>query len=332
MKIRVSGCESCGAPLPVSEGQFVTECHYCKNKYFIPQELPPAVVLKPTISKEKARNIVLKELRDPDISKHFLQHSFYERGVLYYIPFFEVRGIRSGFTSPTPTEPQEYNYLAYEYMEKTNNLNHLDLEFFQPEAVADALISAEHIPFNPVEMRKTGMVLPSQDINLLMRNKNSNAFESVEHYLRIIYYPMWEISYSFRGIIFKSYVSGVDGKPIQIHGLRSHKKKLWIAMSGLLALAVIMGRGINAGLVGLLLAAIIGLPAAAILLPYFWELFAFQEIVEIRGDMKEYQTINYTENALEKYCRKFLDGFINFLGSSSKSDNDDDIFGIKYEG
>lgn len=330
MRIRVTGCETCGAPLPVSEGQFVTECHYCKNKYFIPQELPPAVVLKPIISKENARNIVLKELRDPDISEYFLKHSFYERGKLYYIPFFEVRGIRSGFTTPSPIEPPEYNYLAYEYMEKTNNLNDLDLEFFQPETVADALISAEHIPFNPVEMRKSGVVLPSQDIHMLMRNKSSNALESVEHYLRIIYYPMWEISYSFRGIIFKSYVSGVDGKPIQIHGLRNQKKKLWISMSGLLALAVIIGRGINAGLGGLLITAIIGLPAAALLLPYFWELFAFQEIVDKRGEMKEYQTINYTENALEKYCRKFLDSFIALFGSSK--DNKDDIFGIKFEG
>lgn len=326
MNIKVSGCESCGAPLPVGEGQFVTECRYCKSKYYIPQEQPPAVVLKPKTSKESARNIVLKELRDPDMSEYFLKHSFYERGVLYYIPYFEERGIRSGFTSPSPLDPQEYTYLAYEYLEKTNDLTELDLKFFQPEAVADALISAEKIPFNPVEMRKTGIVLPPRNLSFLMHNKNPNALESVEHYLRIIYFPMWEISYSFKGIIFKSYVSGVDGKPIKIQGLRNHKKKLWISMSGLLALAVIMGRGINAGLGGLIITALIGLPAAAILFPYFWELFAFQEIVEKHGEVKEYQAINYTENALEKYGRKFIDGLISLLGIAVKEQNREDVY------
>ena len=82
MKINISGCESCGAPLPISEGQFVIECHYCKKKYYVPQDLPPAVVLKPKTSKENARNIVLKELRDPEISQYFLQNSFYEKGIL----------------------------------------------------------------------------------------------------------------------------------------------------------------------------------------------------------------------------------------------------------
>lgn len=318
MKINVSSCDSCGAPLPVSESQFVTECRYCKNKYYIPQDFPPAVVLKPLASKESARNIVLKELQDPEISVHFLKNSFYERGVLYYIPFFEVRGIRSGFTSPSPTESPEYNYLAYEYLEKANDLTDLDLEFFQSETVETAVISAEQVPFNPVEMRQTGIVLPPREIISLMRNKNPYALESIEHYHRLIYFPVWEISYSFRGIIFKSYVSGVDGKPIKIQGLRSHKRKLWISMSGLLALAVILGRGINAGSGGLLLMAIIGLPATAILLPYFWELFAFQEIVEIRGEVKEYQTINYTENALLKFGHKMVERFLDMLGSGGE--------------
>ncbi|MCU0290190.1 MAG: hypothetical protein MUF15_27870, partial [Acidobacteria bacterium] len=295
----------------------------CKKKYYIPQEFPPAIVVKPKTNKETARNIVLKELRDRDISKYFLKHSFYEKGMLYYIPNFEVRGIRSGFTSPSSTEPPEYTYLAYEYLEKTNDLNELDLKFFQPETVADALISAEQVPFNPVEMRKSGFVLPSSNINLLMRNQNPHALESVEHYFRLVYFPIWEISYSFKGIIFKSYVSGVDGKPIKIQGLRSHKRKLWMAMSGLLALAVIMGRGINAGLGGLIITSIIGLPAAAILFPYFWELFAFQEIVEKRGEIKEYQTINYTENALEKYGQKFIDGLIRLMGIVVKEKDQD---------
>lgn len=323
MKVNVSGCRDCGAPLPVMEGQNVTECRYCGIKSYIPRDLPPAVVLKPRVDRQKAKDSVLKELRHDEISPSFLSRSFFERAVLYYIPFFELRGIRAGFTSSLPSKPPEYSYTAYAYIDKANDLSDLSLEPFDPTTVEDAIIGAEHLPFDPVEMRKKGVVLPPRNLAVLMQNQNPHARESVESHRRLVYFPVWEVGYTFRGIIFKSYVSAVDGRPLKIQGLRNHKKKLRISLFGMLALAILLGRGINSGGGPLIITAIIVLPLSAILFPYFWELFAFQEMVEIQGDTIDLKTINYTENSFEKFSRKLVDGFLNlFGGSGGNADND----------
>ncbi len=314
MKVNVSGCRNCGAPLPVMEGQFVTQCTYCGNKSYVHRDLPPAIVLKPRVDKQKARDIVLKELRHDEVSPSFLSRSFFEGAVLYYIPFFELRGIRAGFTSSSPSKPPEYSYSAYNFIEKANDLSDLSLEPFDSTTVENAVISAEQIPFNPVEMRKKGVVIPPRDLVSLLKNQDPHARESVESHRRLVYFPVWEIGYTFRGIIFKSYVSAVDGRPLKTQALRSHKKKLRISLFGMLSMAILLGRGINSGGGGLVMAAIFVLPLSTILFPYLWELFAFQEMVEKQGDTIDLKTINYTENSFEKFSRKMMDGVLNLFG------------------
>jgi len=320
MKIEVSCCNYCGAPLPLVENQFVTECRYCNNKYYVHQDIPPAVILKPKIDKNSARESVLKELKDKEIAANFFRNALFERTSLYFIPFFELRGIKAGLASSLPNRPQEYNYIAYDSLEIANDLNDLSLDFFESTIVEDAILEAEQMPFNPVEMRKMGVVIPPKKIPALVKNEKPQAREAVENYNRLFYFPVWEISYSFRGIVFKSYTSAIDGRPLKIQALRSHKKKLKISMFGLLSLAVIFGRGINSGGGSLIIMAALGLPFSAILFPYFWETFAFQEIVEKRGEMVDYQTINYTENSFIKFSRRLVDGLTNML--EVKSDNE----------
>jgi hypothetical protein len=323
MKVEVSGCNYCGAPLPLVENQFVTECRYCSNKYYVHQDLPPAVILKPQIDKHSARDTVLKELKDKEIAANFIRNSLFERAVLYFIPFFELRGIKAGFSPPAPDKPKEYNYLAYDYLEKASDLADLSLDFFESRIVEDAILTAEQMPFNPVEMRKMGVVIPPGNLMALIKSENPHAREAVENYHRLIYFPVWEISYSFQGIVFKSYTSAVDGQPMKIQALRNHKKKLKMALFGLLALAIFLGRGIHVGGGPLIVTAIFGLPVAAILFPYFWELFAFQEIVEKRGEMVNYQTINYTENSFIKFSRKLVEVFTKRRGTGTDTGKGD---------
>ncbi|MCP4156118.1 MAG: hypothetical protein GY757_50830, partial [bacterium] len=156
-----------------------------------------------------------------------------------------------------------------------------------------------------------------QGVELFKKNENPNALESVENYYRIVYFPVWEVGYSYKGILFKSHVSAVDGKIIKIQGLRCHKKKMLKAMGGLLALGILLGRGINGGAAPLFIALLIGLPAAIILTPYFWELFAFQEIAEKRGEGEFlFKAINYTENSFIQFSRKIMSTFENLVGEA----------------
>jgi hypothetical protein len=306
------------------ESQFVTECRYCGSKFYVHQDIPPAVVLKPQIDKTKARNLVLNELRDKEVAVGFLKSSFYEGAELYYIPFFEVRGIKTGYSSSEPGQPQEYNYVAYDYVEKANDLSDLALDYFDYAIVEDAITSAEQAPFSPVEMRKTGVVIPPQHIHSLVKKEEPQSREVVENYHRLVYFPVWEVSYTYKGILFKSYVSAIDGRSLKIQGLRSHKKKLKLSMLGLLCLAVIFGRGMNAGGGALMLMALLSIPIAAVLFPYLWELFAFQEIVEKRGGLVLYETINYTENMFIKFSRKTVEGFTKLMGVHDEEEYEDE--------
>lgn len=308
----------------MAESQFVTQCRYCKSKYYVHQDTPPAVVLKPQIDAKTAKDIVLKELRDKEIDAHFLANSFFEHAVLYFIPFYELRGIKAGFAASETSQQPEYNYIAFESLDKADNLEDLTLGFFDHSMVEDALVSAEQQPFNPVEMRKQGVIIPPTEIHNLERTRDPKAREAVESYARIIYFPIWEISYTYKGILFKSYASAVDGRPLKIQGLRCHKRKLGMSLGGLLSLAVLLGRGINTGGAGLILAAVFALPVSALLIPYFWELFAFQEIVEKRGELISYETINYTENAFVQFSHKVVDGFLSLLGVLHDEDDESD--------
>jgi hypothetical protein len=307
MKIRVSGCKFCGGPLTVVEHQFLTNCHYCDSKFYVKQDLPPAVVLRPDIKKEDAKNIVLKELKHKEIASNFLKNSYFERAVLLYLPFFEARGIKAGYIPSSSISREDYTYLAYDYLEIANDLNDQAIDSSDFDFAEELILNSQHLPFNPVEMRTKGVVLPAQNIQMHITNTNPQALEAVESHNRLIYIPIWEISYSYQGILFKSYLSATDGRVIKIQGLRSHFSKLFFALTGLLALAIILGRGIYLGGMTLIFAAIFGLPVMAILFPFFWEQYAFQEIVEKKGNTFQYKTINFTENSMVKLSRQFVD-------------------------
>jgi hypothetical protein len=107
-------------------------------------------------------------------------------------------------------------------------------------------------------------------------------------------------------MVFKSYVSAYDGIPLKIQALRNHRKKSGLSLFGLLSLAVLLGRAINSGGGALMFSAIFVLPVSAILFPYFWELFAFQEIVEIQGETVSFKEINYPENSFNNSFKRLF--------------------------
>ncbi len=317
MNTHVFSCMSCGAPLPVVDGQWVTLCRYCNHKHYIPREQPPALVLKPAVDGAEARNTVLEGLKHQDVSKSFPVSSTFERAVLYFIPFFEARGIKAGVNPAADGKGTEFAYLSYEYMEKASDLRDLGELLFDFSIVEEAVLSGEHQPFDPVAMRKQGMVIPPQNLAVLCREDQERGREELETFHRVIYFPVWEIGYNYQGVLFKSYVSAVDGRPLKIQALRCHKKKLRFAFFGLWCLAIMLGRAINAGTGGILMVVLLVLPLSIPLLPFFWERFAFQEMVEIYGDTAHFKTINYTENSFLKFSRKLVEGVTGMSGKQS---------------
>ena len=70
-----------------------------------------------------------------------------------------------------------------------------------------------------------------------------------------------------------------------------------------------------------LFGALLTLLISSLLIPYFWELFAFREIVSIRREGVESRLINYSENNLMKFLRSVLEK-VEILFAVNKSDDD----------
>lgn len=331
MKIEVFSCSECGGPLKVAESQFVTNCNYCGVLYYIKQKIPPAVTIKNSITVSDAKRIVLRKLKDDVIAKEFLHNSFFEKGTLLFIPFIEVRGIKSKEAALYNSNKVEFNYQAFDYIERGSDLNDLDVDFINSSLVEESLLNAEQTNFNLVEMRKTGVVLALKTQSFLKTKENELTANVIEKHFRIIYIPVWEINYSYKGIIFKSYISGIDGAPIKIQALKNHRKKIFYSILGLFSLGIIFSRGlklllfstvatkmgIRGGGLFLLVLAVGGIVAFFLfflLFPFLWETFAFREIVSIRKEGIDSRLVNYTENSFTKFGRKIVESITSALG------------------
>ncbi|MEN8153899.1 MAG: hypothetical protein ABFR75_07730 [Acidobacteriota bacterium] len=331
MKVEVFSCSECGGPLKVAVSQFVVSCNYCGVLYHVKQKIPPAVSIKSSITLSDAKRIVLKELKDDIIAREFLHNSFFEKGTLFFIPFIEVRGIKSKETPLHNSNIVEFNYQAFDYIERGSDLNDLDIDFIESSLVEESLLNAEQKEFNLVEMRKSGVVLSMKNYTFFTNRERDAAESVIEKHYRIIYIPVWEINYSYKGIIFKSYVSAINGDPIKIQALKNHKKKLFYSILGLFSLGIIFSRGLklllfsstaaNLGIRGggMFLLVLAGSGIAALFLffllfPFLWETFAFREIVSKRRDGVKSSSINYTENSFTKFGNRIVKRITSALG------------------
>lgn len=331
MKVEVFSCSECGGPLKVAESQFVTNCNYCGVLYYVKQKIPPAVAIKNSITAGDAKRIVLRKLKDDVIAKEFLHNSFFEKSTLFFIPFIEVRGIKSKEVALYNSDKVEFSYQAFDYIERGSDLNDIDIDFIDSSLVEESLLNAEQTNFNLVEMRKTGVVLALKNHSFFKNKENDLTANIIEKHYRIIYIPVWEINYSYKGIVFKSYISGIDGAPIKIQALKDHRKKVFYSILGLFSLGIIFSRGlklllfskaaasmgIRGGSLFLLVLAgggIISLFIFFLLFPFLWETFAFREIVSIRKEGMESRSINYTENSLTKFGERIVRAVTSALG------------------
>lgn len=337
MNVKVISCMECGAPLRVVEGQFLSSCKFCNVKYYVKQDFPPAITIKDNLQLADAKKIVLDQLRNREVSKGFLSNSYFEKGTLFFIPMIEIRGVKSKTSSKEITGKSEYGYSAYDYIEHGSNLSDLEVDFIEGSILENSLLDAEQMEYNVVEMRKRGVVLPLKPDFLLNGKENPDEHNIIERHIRIIYFPVWEINYSYSGIVFKSYISAIDGTPIKVQAIKDHRKKLFFSILGLFSIAILVARGLKflllflAGsrmgigsgkvMVGFsLFGALITLIISSLLIPYFWELFAFREIVSIRREGVESRLINYSENNLMKFLRTVLDR-VEILFTINKSDD-----------
>ena len=337
MNVKVISCSECGAPLRVMEGQYLSICRFCDVKYFVKQDFPPAITVKDTVRLADAKKAVLDQLRNKVVSRGFLTNSYFEKGTLFYIPLIEIRGIKARSSSREISGKSDYGYTAYDYIENGSHLTDLEIDFIDMPIIEQTLLDADQAEYDAGEMRKKGVILPLKPDFQFRDTAEDDSYNVVEKHVRIIYFPVWEINYSYSGIIFKSYISAVDGLPIKVQAIKDHRKKLLFAILGIFSIAILMSRGlkfllmfiagsragVEAGklMVGFsLLGALFLLIITSLLVPFFWEMFAFREIVSIRKDEVDSRLINYSDNNLMKFLRGLLKKVELFFSIKEKND------------
>ncbi|MCK5220199.1 MAG: hypothetical protein KAR14_01340, partial [Candidatus Aminicenantes bacterium] len=214
-------------------------------KYYVKQDFPPAITIKDNIQLNDAKKIALDQLRNKEVSKGFLSNSYFEKGTLFFIPMIEIRGVKSKTSSKEITGKNEYGYSAYDYIEHGSNLSDLEIDFIEGSILENSLLDADQMEYNVVKMRKRGVVLPLKSDFMLKEKGRPDEHNVIEKHIRIIYFPVWEINYSYSGIIFKSYISAIDGTPIKVQAIKDHRKKLFFSILGLFSIAILISRGLK---------------------------------------------------------------------------------------
>ena len=320
MNREVFDCKNCGYPLSLEKHQIVIHCSSCGNKFFINQDSPPAVVMKPEIDMNGAREIIYREFKSSDISRVFAENSTFKRAVLYYIPFFEVRVAAKGSEKTSSHELKNNIYSTYDYMDPASDLEDLEMGYMDSAVIQDSVLGGQQIPFDPAEMRRSGRVVPADKVHLLKAQQPPLTRDIIEDYNRIVYFPVWEVTFSYTGINFKSYLSAVDGRIFKLRALGDHRKKILLSMLGLLFLAILLGRGQKEGTMISIFTVLLGIPMLVFLFPFFWRIFSYREIVEKVGSLVDTIPVYYVKNSFVMMTKEMFRKIFRRSKSRGKDD------------
>lgn len=297
------------------EGQHVVDCYVCKTRYYSPLETPPALVLKPRLGRDQARDQVMQAFKHDEIAAHFRHHADFIDAHCYYVPIFEVRILRAGWQEQAFSGETIFNYHPEVRMAVANDLADLDLDTIDCSPLQEELLTAASISFDPLSLRQSGTILPFTEFKLISESDAILDPDILEKYYRLIYLPIWQVSFQYRGLIYKSYISAVGGQILSLKALREYKKKLLYSLLGLLSTVVFIGRGPVEGPVFALLSVGIGIPMLIFLVPYLWEMYAYREMVQVEGQKVTKQPMSMVERSFVETGKLF---FKNLFGRRRK--------------
>jgi hypothetical protein len=241
------GCPTCAGPVTLSEGQRLVRCVSCGSAHLalIPGQTPRyAVGLE--IDRRAAEEAVASLLAGPALPDPIRGRVRPRDLRLYYVPFYEVSGVRLGAIQlceegrPRPdgkdAEPAEgpragrpeartqgsleTHILEQEWMRVLPACDHAELGV---AAIPLPRLRRDRLPvrleaFDPVALQARGVVLaptapPPSDASEAggALRVAGDRTQQVERRLRLLYYPVWHARYLFRGRLYGVALDGVSG-------------------------------------------------------------------------------------------------------------------------
>lgn len=314
-------CPSCGGALSLAEGERVVACRYCRSESLV--EVPGAVprhVVQANADAAAAERAARASLQRPDVARTAREARF-DSVNLCYVPFYEATAVRVGTVfvrdrvkPPAPLGETEESSPALDRWLQDPGEEREDTKVVEqdvlrigaacelPELGVERIRLGEQRrggttvvlqPFDPVTIHRRAVVFaPTTPAERFLQESTwrvqtqNDATRYVEARLKLLYYPVWQIRYRYRGRSYDLAVDGVAG-----HLLRGTAPQAKALAAGAAAVGVgLTGLGLGRWLRGLtgsggggpavLLLAVAG----ATLLWFAWHWFAQGGEIELVSD------------------------------------------------
>jgi hypothetical protein len=271
-------CPSCGGTLTLSEGERIVRCGYCRGAHLVlvPGAVPRYVVSL-MVTEDEARARAQAALRRPGVPRLLREHARFQDVLLCYVPFYESTAIRLGtfsfresaetsrfvanelaedwtierWSGGQPTEKEDTKVIEQDAVQvgAACELPELGVERIRLADLRRGAAKAALEAFDLVALQSRAVVFwPSKSLERFIGEATwrirtqGDSTRYVEQRLKILYYPVWQAQYRYRGRLYDIAVDGVSGvllrgqAPLEPHGA------IGLAVSGLALAAFSIGR------------------------------------------------------------------------------------------
>ncbi len=245
------GCPSCGGALAAAEGQRIVSCQYCggQSLVLVPGAVPRSAVAA-QVDMAGARATAQNLLSRPALPTALRLRGRIQEMTLCYVPFYEFSGTRLGsfrmreqekrpirlaedgaagkdfpewrLEPPTAQEETRLIQQSYAKISPACDLPELGVESIPLQALRQSATPLAFEAYDLVALQGRGIVFAptrtterfAEDVQWRVPVQNDRT-SLVEPRLRIIYYPVWQARYQYRGRPYEIAVDGVTGSVLR---------------------------------------------------------------------------------------------------------------------
>ncbi|MCX5736379.1 MAG: hypothetical protein NTW68_19020 [candidate division NC10 bacterium] len=272
------GCPSCGGTLSLAEGERIVACRYCGSRSLVlVPDATPRYVLSLGVSRDEAAAAAQAALQRSGVPRVLRERVRFKDILLCYIPFYESSAIRLGtvflrervksvspgvddsqddaamqrwFDEP-PVEREDTKVLEQEVVRDgpACDLPELGLDCIKLAELRRGATKVPLEPFDPVALQGKAVVFgPTKPSDRFAEEgtwrlrATGDRTGYVEQRVKLLYYPVWQARYLYRGRSYDVAVDGISGALLRGHAPRTTEWAAALAVGGLALAALGAGR------------------------------------------------------------------------------------------
>ena len=271
-------CPSCGGTLSLAEGERIVACRYCdsRNLVLVP-DATPRYVLSLGVSRDEAAVAAQAALQRSGVPRVLRERVRFKDILLCYIPFYESSAVRLGTVflrervkgvSPViedsqdaaatqrwldepPVEQEETKVLEQDLVRDgpACDLPDLGVNCIKLAELRRGATKVPLEPFDPVALQGRAVVFGPTKPSERFAEESTWRIQSkgdrtgyVEQRVKLLYYPVWQARYLYRGRSYEIAVDGVSGVLLRGHAPRTTERAVALMVGGLAVAAFGVGR------------------------------------------------------------------------------------------